>query len=56
VHRTVYDADGTLLYDTTWRSNYDSETQVVRVGTKKPKKKPATTPGGLLSGGLLLAH
>ena len=37
--RKVYDADGKLLYDTTWRSNYDSETEILRVGTKKPKPK-----------------
>ena len=41
VRRKVYDAGGKLLYDTTWRSNYDSETEVVRVGTKK--RKPAAS-------------
>jgi vancomycin resistance protein YoaR len=35
VRRKVYDAGGKLLYDTTWRSNYDAETEIVRVGTKK---------------------
>jgi vancomycin resistance protein YoaR len=40
VHRLVYDPSGKLLYDTTWRSNYDSETEVVRVGVKKKPKPP----------------
>jgi vancomycin resistance protein YoaR len=40
VRRKVYDADGKLLYDTTFRSTYDSETEVVRIGTKKVKPKP----------------
>jgi vancomycin resistance protein YoaR len=44
VRRKVYDTSGKLLYDTTWRSNYDAETQVVRVGTKKPEKKPPADP------------
>jgi len=49
VHRTVYDADGKVLYDTVWRSNYDSETEVLRVGTKKPKPAPEDLPSPLLS-------
>ena len=52
VRRKVYDADGKLLYDTTFRSNYDSETQVVRIGTKKPKPKqepPVVLPSFLTS-------
>ena len=40
VERKVYDADGKLLYDNTWRSFYDGEPSLVRVGTKKPAKKP----------------
>ncbi len=48
VTRKVYDANGKLLYDTTWRSNYDSETEVVRVGTKKPKPKAPDVPNLLL--------
>ena len=42
VERKVYDADGKLLYDDTWRSSYVGEPTIVRVGTKKPPKpKPA---------------
>jgi vancomycin resistance protein YoaR len=43
VHRLVYDANGKLLYDNTWRSYYVGEPTLVRVGTKAPakKKKPA---------------
>ena len=40
VHRLVYDADGKLLYDNTWRSYYVGEPSLVRVGTKEPPKKP----------------
>jgi vancomycin resistance protein YoaR len=40
VRRTVYAADGTLLYDTTWYSSYVSEPKLVRVGTKVPEPKP----------------
>ena len=47
VTRKVYDGDGKLLYDTTWRSNYDSETEILRVGTKKAKPKPKRTPPDL---------
>jgi vancomycin resistance protein YoaR len=47
VHRTVYDPNGELLYETTWRSYYVAEPTVVRVGTKvpppPPKKKPKKT-------------
>jgi vancomycin resistance protein YoaR len=49
VRRKVYDADGKLLYDTTWRSSYDSETEVIRVGTKKPKPKLPVLPPGVSS-------
>jgi vancomycin resistance protein YoaR len=41
VRRLVYDANGKLLYDTTWRSFYVGEPSLVRVGTKEPAKKPA---------------
>jgi vancomycin resistance protein YoaR len=47
VRRTVYAPDGTELYDTTWRSYYDAEPSIVRVGTKappKPKPKPKAKP------------
>ena len=48
VQRLVYDADGKLLYDNTWRSSYVGEPSLVRVGTKKPvkpkKPKTATPP------------
>ena len=49
VTRRVYEPDGALLYDTTWRSYYTGEPTVVRLGTKlRPKPKPAepevTTP------------
>jgi vancomycin resistance protein YoaR len=43
VSRTVHDANGKLLHEDTWYSQYRSEPKVVRVGTKpkpKPKKKP----------------
>src|SRR5262249_33803221 len=46
VHRKVYKADGTLLYDDTWSSSYVAEPKIVLVGTKpkpKPKPKPTTT-------------
>jgi vancomycin resistance protein YoaR len=42
VSRKVYAADGTLLHEDTWYSQYRSEPRVIRVGTKpkpKPKKK-----------------
>ena len=41
VERLVYDANGKLLYDNVWRSTYVGEPSLVRVGTKKPPKKPA---------------
>jgi vancomycin resistance protein YoaR len=40
VERLVYGASGKLLYDNTWRSYYVGEPSLVRVGTKKPAKKP----------------
>jgi len=44
VERLVYDANGKLLYDDTWQSHYVGEPSLVRVGTKKPPKKPAAKP------------
>jgi vancomycin resistance protein YoaR len=43
VTRTVYRANGTVLYDETWRTAYRGEKRVVRVGTKKPEPKPTET-------------
>jgi vancomycin resistance protein YoaR len=40
VTRTVYNADGSVLYDEVWRTNYRGEKRVVRVGTKKAEPKP----------------
>ena len=41
VDRTVYNADGSLLYDETWNTSYRGEYREIRVGTKpKPKPKP----------------
>ena len=34
VRRIVYDANGKLMYDTTWSSSYVAEPKVVHVGTK----------------------
>ncbi len=39
VHRLVYDANGKLLHDDTWRSYYVGEPTLVRVGTKAPAKE-----------------
>ena len=39
----VYSADGTLLHEDSWYSQYRSEPRVIRVGTK-PKPKPKTKP------------
>jgi len=42
--RKVYDADGKLLFDTTFYSSYRGEMKVVRVGTKRrPKDQTDTT-------------
>jgi vancomycin resistance protein YoaR len=52
VHRLVYDSDGKLLYDDTWRSYYVGEPSLVRVGTKEPpKKKPAAAKAKTPAGG-----
>ena len=42
VRRRVYAPNGTLLYDSTWYSNYRAEPKLVRFGPKK-KPKPAPT-------------
>jgi vancomycin resistance protein YoaR len=45
--RKVYDADGKLLFDTTFYSSYRGEMKVIRVGIKKrPKDETATTTTG----------
>jgi len=42
VTRRVYNPDGSLLYNTTWRSYYVGEPTVVRLGTKpRPKPEPS---------------
>ncbi len=45
VTRTVYNQDGSVLYEETWRTNYRGEKRVIRVGTKKKveEPKPPTT-------------
>jgi uncharacterized protein YabE (DUF348 family) len=44
VERTVYNRDGSVLYDETWRTNYRGEKRVIRVGTKKkPEANPPPT-------------
>ena len=50
VERRVFDTNGKLLYDDTWRSYYRGEPRIVRVGTKpkpveKEKPKPPTDTG-----------
>jgi len=51
VTRRVFASDGSLMYDTTWRSYYVGEPTVVRLGTKprpkpeEPKAKPGATDG-----------
>jgi vancomycin resistance protein YoaR len=44
VRRRVFAPDGTLMYDTTWRSYYVGEPTVVRIGTKPRPKKHAERP------------
>jgi hypothetical protein len=50
VRRLVYAANGTLLSDATWYSNYRASPELISVGPKKKKKKakvavtPATVP------------
>ena len=43
VKRTVYNEDGSVLYDETWRTNYRGEKRVIRVGTKKKEAPPTTS-------------
>jgi vancomycin resistance protein YoaR len=46
VERKVYDADGKLLYDTTFYSSYRGEVRLIRVGTKpNPDQTETTTTG-----------
>ena len=56
VRRLVYDADGKLLYDNTWRSFYVGEPSLVRVGTKEPPKKPAPSRRRPAKGGTPATH
>ncbi len=50
--RKVYDADGKLLFDTTFYSSYRGELKVIRVGTKKrPKDQTGTTTTGTTTTG-----
>lgn len=45
--RRVYDANGDLLFENTWRSYYVGEPTKVRVGTKpKPVETPPTGATG----------
>ena len=54
VRRIVYDANGEVLYDTTWSSSYLAEPKIVHVGTKplpepappETDEAPATTGAG----------
>jgi vancomycin resistance protein YoaR len=47
VERKVYDANGKLLYDTTFYSSYRGELRIIRVGTKKrPTDQTDTTTTG----------
>jgi vancomycin resistance protein YoaR len=46
-NRKVYDADGKLLFDTTFYSSYRGEMKIIRVGTKpRPKDETGTTTTG----------
>ena len=42
VTRDVYKADGTLLYHDVWYSSYRADPELLRVGPKPKKKRPAT--------------
>lgn len=45
VTRKVYAADGSVLYDENWVTNYRGEWREIRVGTKpEPKPEPAPVP------------
>jgi hypothetical protein len=44
VRRTVFEADGDVLYAETWTTAYRGETELLRVGSKpKPKPPPPET-------------
>ena len=43
--REIYGSDGKLLRSETWKTSYEGETRIVRVGTKEPKAGPKATPG-----------
>ena len=51
VRRIVYDADGNLMYDTTWDSSYVAEPKIVHVGTKPLPVEPAAPADTGGSGG-----
>jgi vancomycin resistance protein YoaR len=44
VRRTVYDADGDVLYAETWTTAYRGEKRVVRVGSKPKPREPEPEP------------
>ena len=44
--REIYSADGDLIRSETWRTSYEGETRVVRVGTKVAEPKQPTPPKG----------
>jgi vancomycin resistance protein YoaR len=44
VRRIVYDADGKVLYDTTWYSRYEAEPKIVHVGTKPRPEETVPAP------------
>ncbi len=47
VQRTVYNADGSVLYDETWNTSYRGEYREIRVGTKpKPPPEPPAEKKG----------
>ncbi|MDR3052938.1 MAG: VanW family protein [Coriobacteriales bacterium] len=45
IRRFVYGKNGELIRDATFKSTYESETEVVEVGTKKPEVPLAPPPG-----------
>ncbi len=48
VTRKVYDEKGKLLSESTWYSSYVGDKSIIRLGTKKPEKKPAVDAGSFL--------
>ncbi len=48
VTRRVYDEKAKLLYENTWYSSYVGDKQIVRIGTKKPKKPEVVDPSTFL--------